>query len=293
MSEEYNGFQTDASIKYCGLTVEETKSERLTTVVLQGSKELLKELQETTYKVGTNHPEYGHIQKTRLFNSGQGPIHNLELTYSIDLLGPGYSSATGSGYGPKSSELSMNMLQIDLEKVPDYRKNWNYNLYSTKLNAALPAFWSTADYENDGITGTAYEYPDDGITDPLSNTYYEWAKVKSDLSALTHDGKKYGWHLVKRMTKPGVEVFSYPVYTLTEIAKHANKAQAAWIISRRAGRISVPIYGDFGIVEKFQGNWLCEGGSLSYDGRYWLATLNYTHSPNKTGWDQQLYDVEL
>lgn len=43
----------------------------------------------------------------------------------------------------------------------------------------------------------------------------------------------------------------------------------------------------FGIVKKLGGNWLCEGGSVSYDGKYWIATCTYAHSPD--GWDQDLY----
>ena len=45
--------------------------------------------------------------------------------------------------------------------------------------------------------------------------------------------------------------------------------------------------GDFGIVKKLGGNWLCEGGSVSYDGKYWIATCTYAHSPD--GWDKDLY----
>lgn len=44
-----------------------------------------------------------------------------------------------------------------------------------------------------------------------------------------------------------------------------------------------------GIVDKLGGDWLCEGGSISYDGKYWIAQCTYAHSPEKTGWDKDLY----
>jgi hypothetical protein len=33
---------------------------------------------------------------------------------------------------------------------------------------------------------------------------------------------------------------------------------------------------------------LCEGGSISFNGKYWLASVTYAHSP--VGWDKDLYD---
>lgn len=64
-------------------------------------------------------------------------------------------------------------------------------------------------------------------------------------------------------------------------------------MAKRAGRVSSPSQGDFGITANFGGNWLCEGGSVSYDGKYWIATCTYTHSPSKNGWDEDLYKDEI
>ena len=64
------------------------------------------------------------------------------------------------------------------------------------------------------------------------------------------------------------------------------------MLSRKMGRIAEPINGDFGIVKKFGGNWLCDGGSIQWDGKYWVATLTYTHSGDSKGWDRSLYSEE-
>lgn len=56
----------------------------------------------------------------------------------------------------------------------------------------------------------------------------------------------------------------------------------------KAQRICHPLNGDFGITKKYGGNWLCEGGNVSFDGKHWVASLTYLYSP--TGWDTDLYD---
>ena len=126
----------------------------------------------------------------------------------------------------------------------------------------------------------------DGITNPTSKNYYAWGATINDLPVLP---KKCTWKKIANMTKPGVENYSYPVYTLTERSKHGSKKQAGWALAKKAGEIAVPTAGDFDIVKKFGGDWLCEGGTVSYDGRYWVATCVYTHSPDIGGWDKDLY----
>ena len=85
----------------------------------------------------------------------------------------------------------------------------------------------------------------------------------------------------------GIETFDYPIYELSEQSKHTSQKQAGWAVAKKSGRIADPSNGDFGIVKKLGGNWLCEGGSVSYDGKYWIATCTYAHSPD--GWDKDLY----
>ena len=90
------------------------------------------------------------------------------------------------------------------------------------------------------------------------------------------------------MTMPGVESYDFPIYELTEIGKHSSQSQAGWAVAERSGLIATPQNGDFGITDKLSGDWLCEGGSVSYDGKWWIATCTYAHSPD--GWDTRLYN---
>lgn len=276
--------------KYRGLSVDYSSEERRTIITYQGTKELCTQAMESIFKINTTDKTYGNIENVRMTNGGNGPIWDLEVTYVIELDANGNKLSKGSTFNAKNAELSMSMLSLPLEKLSKYRKKWNNNLYSTVPKDNVPSFWDTADYDYDGIAGTNYEYPGDGTTSPTSRTFYAWGASLSDLPALPTG---FIWHKVKAMTKPGVECFNYPVYTLTEKSKHSSKRQAGWAVAKRAGRVSPPSQGDFGITANFGGDWLCEGGTVSYDGKYWIATCTYTHSPSMNGWDIDLYMDEI
>ena len=143
--------------KYKGLTVEVSGEEKRTTITYQGSRELCEEAIQSTFKVNASDPIYGNIENIRMTNA-DGPIWTLEITYSIDT-SHGYNTSTGSTFGAKSSELSMSMLSIPLEKLSNYEKRWNNNLYCTKTTTDIPNWWYSATYENDHIMGTENEYP--------------------------------------------------------------------------------------------------------------------------------------
>lgn len=66
------------------------------------------------------------------------------------------------------------------------------------------------------------------------------------------------WNKIGSMIKPGVEFFNYPVYELTEYSQARTASQASWMLKRAAGKITKPLNGDFDVVKKFGGNWLCE-----------------------------------
>lgn len=145
-------------VKYKGLQIDVNSQEKKTTITYQGSKDLCNEALQEIYQINVSDPTYGNIENVRMF-CADGPIWNLEVTYSIDKSGTGLGSSNGSTYGPKSSELSMSMLSLPLEGRDNYLMNWNNNLYSTLSSASIPDFYYVADYEDDGIDGTKYEYP--------------------------------------------------------------------------------------------------------------------------------------
>ena len=82
-------------------------------------------------------------------------------------------------------------------------------------------------------------------------------------------------------------------FSLKEMSKHVDKMKASWCVQQRAGRIAKPLNGDFGITGNWGGDWLCQGGSVSFDGKYWVAVLTYLWSGDYKGWDEDLYKDEL
>jgi hypothetical protein len=187
----------------------------------------------------------------------------VTLEWSTEVDFNGNSVPAGSSYGPKSSQLTIRMLSLPLEKSKKYLTNWNYSL-AAKGNLPVPQWW----YTNKTLVIPASD-----------NDKYKWIKESSEL--------QQGWQIIMSKQKPGYESYSYPIYELTETSKHGNKQQAGWAVAKKAGKIDFPTNGDFDIVQKFGGNWLCEGGSISYDGKYWIANCTFAHSPD--GWDLDLY----
>lgn len=98
------------------------------------------------------------------------------------------------------------------------------------------------------------------------------------------------WRPIKAMTKPGVTCYMVPTYEMTEYGKHDDKSKAGWAVSNRIGKTVKPKKGDFGIDNKLEGNWLCEGGSISHNGKFWVSELTYLFSGNGRNWDEDLYD---
>lgn len=231
----------------------------------------------------------------------------------------------GSSKNVSSSELNVRMMSAPIETAYYYRKYWNYNMYCTwsineldEKGIVNPNYYNE-DYQhwmnvyvyyngNDGWPYTAEnviprglpiwkawcgdipmaqvaEYPG-GNADPKQCPYIAWGKSLGDLPSLPSN--QY-WFLIADMTKPGVESWEKPVYELTESSKHASKNDAAWAISSKSGRIAYPSSGDFGINDRIGGNWLCEGGSVREEGKYWVARCTYLHSGGRKGWDQDLY----
>ena len=274
-------------VKYKGFERENTDNEKTTTVIYQGSRELI---EEAFTEINTNSTDmnYVNIETVRMYQY-EGPIWNLEISYAIEKHGNGVSSK-GSSYGPKASVLTVRAITRDLETLSNYRMKWNNNLYCTLPGQSTPDWWDTATFEDDKITGhTNREYPGDGVTKPTAKAYWAWGKNQSELPPLLYG---YVWHKVKKMTKPGVEYKEMCVYELTESSKHSSQKQAGWAIAKKCGHIAKPENGDFGITDKYVGNWLCEGASISYDGKYWIAELHYLYSPSKKGWDSQIYSKE-
>lgn len=178
-------------IKYKGVIKERSSDEFVTTIVYQGSRELCEEGLKH-FRVNTTDKEYGNIESVRM-TQDEGPFWNLEVRYATE-----NDTSKGSGYGPNQSELNVRMISMPLESKKNYHRRWNYHLYSTVKNASTPSFWNTADYNNDGIQGTSYDY--DPSKFPKQQTlFYAWGQNYSDLPQLPTG---YVWYRIRKMTKP-------------------------------------------------------------------------------------------
>jgi hypothetical protein len=269
----------ELQIKYKGFTQSKDSETKSTIVIFQGSKELVDAAFDEK-RIHSHDETYGTLQNMHV-RQGEGPFRELECEFTIEYY-QGVGNSAGTAYGPKASTLDCTMLSLPIESRSNYRMKWNNTLWSTIKGAATPGFWDTATLNADGITGTAYEYPGSGT--PTAATYYAWGATQSELPSLP---SPFVWYRVHSMTKPGVETYEKPVYTLAETSKANTQVQAQWILSKVAGKTGKPINGDFGIEQKFGGEWLCEGGSIRREGKVWLATLNWTWAPH--GWDNDLY----
>lgn len=161
------------------------------------------------------------------------------------------------------------MLTMPLEHAYNYVTCWNYYLIGLGNTLTLPTWWETSKTLN------------------TNDANWRWIRTSSELPTQKENGKS--WMIYKKPKKPGVEYYQLPTYELTESAKHNNQKQAGWAITKKAGKIAVPKNGDFGIVDTYGGNWLCEGASISYDGKFWIATCTYVWSGDAYGWDKDLY----
>lgn len=159
-----------------------------------------------------------------------------------------------------------------------------YNIYNAgkggKFAASLDLQW----LDDPSVT------PDRGLVD--------WSEQNANNKPAP---KNYPWRVAYYPQKPGVEHWQFPVYTITESGKYNSRLSCAWAI-KRGGTIAYPSMGDYGIQlyahpnlktattsDTPSGYWLCQGGTVNYDGKYYYASCKYTYSPDPKGWDQQLY----
>lgn len=184
------------------------------------------------------------------------------------------------------------MMSVPLEKSKNYYKRWNNNLYvNSRLYNESEArrIWNNAR----AVTGMVEDSWKRQITTADKNgdsdyvgtvqTVYQFAKSPGETSI-----DQSAILCFANMTKPGVENWEIPVATITESSRHNTKSAASWAVSKRAGLIGTPTKGDFSIVSRYGGNWRCDGGSVQFDGKKWVATRQWTWSP--TSWDTEIYD---
>lgn len=258
-------------VKYKTREVDKGTDETRTTIVWQGSRHLCEQYM-FFHKPGEINSTYGTLDSVKM-TQDDGPFWNVTTVWKIDT-SKEEPTAANNQFGPKYSTLSMNVMSMPLEAHKLYKMKWNYNFYATRKYSEMNATYQTAATNitanagkygqviNDYVTNTIYQYSYAAMKNATADTvFFCWGKSPSDCPSIDHNlNSNFAgeWVMIGMMTKPGVESFSYPTYTLTEKGKNLTKDKAGWNLAKKAGHISAPQYGDFDITDNLGGNWLCE-----------------------------------
>ena len=173
-------------------------------------------------------------------------------------------------WGAKTCTLNGGMLSIPIENHKNYLAKWNHYLFAKAgengEEPSVPDWWETAT---------------DTVMTAAMRRNYAWGSAYSDAPAT--EGET--WTCIGEPSKPGVNSYDVGTYQITEVARFRSMEAAGKMIQNLLNTICMPAY-TFGITG---GDWKCDGASVSYNGKYWLATLTYTRSGDEGGWDDDLY----
>lgn len=250
-------------VKYQSRVKEQDSNGCISTLIYLGK-------QEEALSIQANHPigeqgDAGRLKSNRVYQESPN-LWACELRYESDVNGQ-YATAPNTAYGKKSAQLKGSMLSMPLESHPDYRTCWNYYLAASPGTSAVPSWWATAKDTT------------------LSNTdaqKYRWVKSPSECPM----DKKGLWRIIKAPEMPGVESYDVATYSITESARFGSPTSAGNFVSNRLNKIGSPST-TFSISG---GTWKCDDASVSWSGKYWLATLTWTKSGNDKGWNTKLYN---
>lgn len=255
-------------IKYQSRQNERSESGRSDSITYYGTyEEMTKLLEAQRISPETS----GRKVISAVVSQSEGSLWQCEIKYQ-NTLGNSNVSAPDDSYGKKSAQLTCGMLSMPLESHADYRVCWNYYLAAVTGVTAIPEWWETAK---------------SAILADSQIDRYKWVKSIGELP-VGKDNNGNEWRILKEPLKPGVESYDVATYQVTESAKFPSPARAGKMIAGRLNKITKPDQ-TFGIVG---GNWKCDSASVSWNGKYWIATLSYTKSGDEKGWDTDLYENE-
>ena len=310
-------------IKYQGFQQNYTTESLQTIITYQSGREALENnIQATTgtyiqgkWRCGQQY-DYGRLDSINL-QQDQGPFWNATLTFSQPL-SSGIIITTGGGDDKKATQnsLTVRMLSRQIEQHPNYRYYWNHILIRKSNFTSVSVGGYTYDISTPAGVVNLYAAmnnasKEDSITmaqDVVNNSSgaVKWIEDASQLPTETQTvedtsttpatTKKVSWQIACMQTKAGVEYYQIPTYEVTEYSKHVNRNDAAWSIAQKSGKPRFPTYGDFGLQNKFYPgdaasgvfHWLCLGGNINFDGKYWVAQCTYQWAGG-SGWDTEIY----
>lgn len=253
------------TLKFNSRQTERTENEIVTTVCWTGGQSEILEFSQAE-RPGTSTAD-GTLKSSRVYQESPN-IWVCEKKYATDLDGE-YQDKPNAEYGKKSAQLHGSMLSLPIEGLPKYRKKWNYYLMAAPGVTAVPAWWDTATAQTTELTGNDAQK-------------YAWVK---NLSEAPVDSKGR-WHALKTPIKPGQDSYEISTYSITETAKFRSARSAGSLVSGKLNQIGRPEE-DFGMTPSGY-NWKCDNATVSWNGKYWLATLTWTRSGNNKGWDPDI-----
>lgn len=315
------GGSSTPGVKYTYLGFSQTKTNNSlnTQQTYQSTKDQLQWMRdhEDTWAIGYQHPTYGRLESIQI--EQKDTFWNATVNYT-NPLNNGITITTPDNL-PYNTNLDITMLSLPLEKHPKYVYNWNHLLISpyplidlrrsgltipdpTKISKDLAM-------EMYNVANGTIRWIKDQSQIPLqreqitvydqqghvvSTTFAPWVIASIGIG----DDEVVSYTKIQRQ-KPGVEYYEIPTYEITEWGQYKSKSQCNWALIE-GGKLAFPILGDFGIQNYYHpdfltatpqitaGFWLCEGGNITFDGKYYNATCKYIWSPQPSGWDQDLYD---
>lgn len=271
-----------AIIKFQSRQVERNESGTSRTIIYSGT---LEEMQEILNTQAIGSGMGGERVVSAAISQESGEIWQCEVRYQNDSINDAIVGPDDTAYGKQSAQLSCGLLSMPLEAHPKYLACWNYYLATSLPENTVPEWWETAKST---------------VLNDETRKNYNWVKSIGELPiGVDNNGKR--WRTIRNPVKPGIESYDLATYQITESAKYPTPQKAGRMIEGKLNKIATPSQ-TFGLggdkVKRLSPdktpapNWKCDGASISWNGKCWIATLTYTRSGDDQGWDTDLYQKE-
>lgn len=226
----------------------------------------------------------GQYVSSAVLSQKDGPLWNLELTWTDPSSNSYFSRKPNTAYGEKSAKLECSCITVPLETLPSYRKHWDHyliigeladsegTLYTEHSPDVLPPFWETAD--------ASFLMPAEFLNE------FRWIRDPQECPVYVGNDRRK-WRIFATPTKPGIAYVDRAVYRITESVRCRTAKQAGEFAANVINKITVP-FERFGIKHSAD-CWKCDSASIHWNGKDWIASMVYTMSPDLRGWDKELY----
>lgn len=234
------------------------------------------------YDYRWNHYLFGTRDSNYSYYNGDSAV-TIDTWYSFleEAFVPAFQSQLGKTYAQLTAAYGPNWINSPNIKftaqMGQYISNWAGAGY---YYPSLDVVWGKDMNERPRQGRYVYDYSEDGIT--------------------IQDRYVVPYQVLIEAQKPGIEFFDLPTYQITQSGRYKDKTKCNWCL-RKGGLIAYPQMGDYGIqkyvhpgnltcpLSALKGYWLCEGGNIQFDGKYYNATCKYTWDILDEGWDQDVY----